>query len=228
VIATPRQLVLDWPHAPSFAREDFLEAPGNSQALKTILAWPNWPTRTLMLVGPSGAGKSHLATIWARQANARAVDAASLTRDALGELAEAKALLIEDADRSGADEAALFHLVNLARERGVDALITARAPPDAWGLRTADLLSRLRLAPIVELGAPDFELTQAVLVKLFNDRQLAVDPALIGYVALRIERSLDAARALVAALDQEALARGGPVTRTMAARLLRDEDQQAP
>ena len=203
--ATPRQLVLDWPHAPSFAREDFLEAAGNSQALKTILAWPDWPTRTLMLIGPSGAGKSHLATIWARQANARAVDAASLTRDALGELAEAKALLIEDADRSGADEAALFHLVNLARERGVDALITARAPPDAWGLKTADLLSRL-----------------------FNDRQLAVDPALIGYVALRIERSLDAARALVAALDREALARGGPVTRAMAARLLRDEDQQAP
>ncbi len=143
-------------------------------------------------------------------------------------LAEAQALLIEDADRSGADEAALFHLVNLARERGVDALITARAPPDAWGLKTADLLSRLRLAPIVELGAPDLELTQAVLVKLFNDRQLAVDPALIGYVALRIERSLDAARALVAALDREALARGGPVTRAMAARLLRDEDQQAP
>ena len=79
--ATPRQLVLDWPHAPSYAREDFLEAPGNAQALKTILAWPDWPTRTLMLVGPSGAGKSHLATIWARQANARAVDAASLTRD---------------------------------------------------------------------------------------------------------------------------------------------------
>ena len=58
--------------------------------------------------------------------------------------------------------------------------------------------------------------------------QLAVDPALIGYVALRIERSLDAARALVAALDREALARGGPVTRAMAARLLRDDDQQAP
>jgi chromosomal replication initiation ATPase DnaA len=228
VIATPRQLILDWPHAPSYAREDFLEAPGNSHALKAILAWPDWPTRSLMLIGPSGAGKSHLATIWTRQANARAVDAASLTHDSLPEIAEAHALLIEDADRGGGDEAALFHLVNLARERGVDALITARARPDAWGLKTADLLSRLRLAPIVELGAPDLDLTRAVLVKLFNDRQLAVDPALIGYVALRIERSLDAARALVAALDREALARGGPVTRTMAARLLRDEEQQAP
>jgi chromosomal replication initiation ATPase DnaA len=228
VTASPRQLVLDWPHTPSYAREDFLEAPGNAQAMKTIIAWPDWPTRTLMLVGPGGAGKSHLATIWARQASARAVDAAALTRDALPEIAEARALLIEDADRGGGDEAALFHLLNLARERGVDALITARAPPDAWGLKTADLLSRLRLAPIVELGAPDAELTRAVLVKLFNDRQLAVEPALIGYIALRIERSLDAARALVAALDREALARGGPVTRAMAARLLRDDDQQAP
>jgi chromosomal replication initiation ATPase DnaA len=228
VTASPRQLVLDWPHTPSYAREDFLEAPGNAQAMKTIIAWPDWPTRTLMLVGPSGAGKSHLATIWARQASARAVDAAALTRDILPEIAEARALVIEDADRGGGDEAALFHLLNLARERGVDALITARAPPDAWGLKTADLLSRLRLAPIVELGAPDAELTRAVLVKLFNDRQLAVEPALIGYIALRIERSLDAARALVAALDREALARGGPVTRAMAARLLRDDDQQAP
>ena len=67
-----------------------------------------------------------------------------------------------------------------------------------------------------------------MLFKLFSDRQLAVEPALVAYVALRIERSLDAARALVAALDREALARGGPVTRAMAARLLRDEDQQAP
>lgn len=226
--ATPRQLILDWPHAPSYAREDFLEAPGNSQALKTVLAWPDWPARTLMLIGPNGAGKSHLATIWARQANARPIDSTALTRDSLVEIAEARALLIEDADRPGGDEAALFHLVNLARERGVDALITARAPPDAWGLKTADLLSRLRLAPIVELGAPDLELTQAVLVKLFNDRQLTVDPALIGYVALRIERSLDAARALVAALDREALARGGRVTRAMAAQFLRDENQQAP
>jgi len=227
VTTPPRQLVLDWPHAPSYAREDFLEAPGNAAALKAIVAWPDWPTRTLMLVGPNGAGKTHLATIWARLAAARMVDAAALTRDGLPAIVEGRALAIEDADSADVDEAALFHLLNLARERGVDALITARAPPDAWGLKTADLLSRLRLAPIVELGAPDLELTQSVLVKLFNDRQLAVDPALIGYVALRIERSLDAARALVAALDREALARGGPVTRAMAARLLRDDDQES-
>ncbi len=218
-----RQLTLDWPHDPSYAREDFLEAPGNAEALRAILAWPNWAGRMLMLVGPSGSGKSHLGAIWARTAAARVVAAETLSRTPLVELAAAKALLIEDADRIGAEEAALFHLLNLARESGASLLFTARAQPDGWGLRTADLVSRLRLAPIVSLGAPDLDLTQTVLFKLFSDRQLMVDPSVVSYVALRIERSLDAARAIVAALDREALARGKRVTRAMAAEFLRDE-----
>ncbi len=221
--AAPRQLTLDWPHDPSYAREDFLEAPGNAEALRAILSWPNWAGRMLMLVGPSGSGKSHLGAIWARAAAARAVVVETLSGAPLVELAAAEALLVEDADRIGADEAALFHLLNLTRESGAYVLLTARARPDGWGLNTADLLSRLRLAPVASLGAPDLDLTQAVLFKLFSDRQLAVDPSVVSYVALRIERSLDAARAIVAALDREALARGKRVTRAMAAELLRDE-----
>ena len=61
---------------------------------------------------------------------------------------------------------------------------------------------------------------EAVLTKLFSDRQLAVEPTLIAYIARRLDRSLDAARALVAALDREALARGKQVTRAMAAEAL--------
>jgi chromosomal replication initiation ATPase DnaA len=222
VSGPPRQLALDWPHAPSYAREDFLEAPGNAEALRNISAWPNWSAPTLMLVGPSGSGKTHLGAIWARAAGARTVSAETMACSQLVEIASAHALLIEDADRIGVEEAALFHLLNLTRESGVHVLLTARSEPSMWGLKTADLLSRLRLAPIVSLGAPDLELSKAVLFKLFSDRQLAVDPSVVSYVALRIERSLDAARAIVAALDREALARGKGVTRAMAAEFLRD------
>jgi chromosomal replication initiation ATPase DnaA len=222
VSGPPRQLTLDWPHAPSYAREDFLEAPGNTEALRAILAWPNWAGHMLMVVGPSGSGKSHLGAIWARAAEARVVAAEALPHTPLVELATARALLIEDADRIGDQEAALFHLLNLTRESGVDLLLTARGQPDVWKLKTADLVSRLRLAPLVSLGAPDVELTEAVLFKLFSDRQIAVDWQVVSYIALRIERSLDAARAIVAALDREALARGKRVTRAMAAELLRD------
>jgi chromosomal replication initiation ATPase DnaA len=101
-------------------------------------------------------------------------------------------------------------------------MLTARAAPDSWGLKTPDLLSRLRLAPSVRLNAPDDDLARAVLFKLFADRQLAVDPSVIAYIALRIERSLDAARGIVSALDREGLARGRAVTRAMAAQVLKE------
>ncbi len=106
-------------------------------------------------------------------------------------------------------------------------LLTARSAPDDWGLRKPDLHSRLRLAPVVALGEPDEQLARAVLFKLFSDRQLAVEPAVIAYIALRIERSLGAARAIVEALDREALARGRAVTRAMAALVLKDAAGEA-
>jgi chromosomal replication initiation ATPase DnaA len=59
-----------------------------------------------------------------------------------------------------------------------------------------------------------------VLVKLFADRQLIVEPPALAFAALRLERSLDAARSFVAALDREALARGRPVTRALAAKVM--------
>ena len=214
---TSRQLPLDLPHTPSFAREDFLESPANAEALRALEAWPNWAGKMLLLTGPAGSGKSHLGAIWARRAGAEIVEAKAL----LGDRAKAPALLIENADRIGANEAALFHLINTAREAGASLLMIARAAPDAWGLKTADLVSRLRLAPIARLREPDDDLARAVLFKLFADRQLAVDPNVIAYIALRIERSLGASRAIVEALDREGLARGRAVTRAMAGEVLK-------
>ena len=85
-----------------------------------------------------------------------------------------------------------------------------------------DLASRLRAIPTVALSAPDDALLRAVLVKLFADRQLGVDMSLVSYLATRIERSFAAARAAVEALDREALRMKRPVTRALAAELLRE------
>ncbi len=61
---------------------------------------------------------------------------------------------------------------------------------------------------------------RAVLEKLFRDRQLLVEPPALAYAALRLERSLDAARAFVAALGPRGLFAGRPVTRTLAAQVM--------
>jgi len=216
----PKQLAFDLSLDPRFGREDFLVSPSNERAYALIERWPDWPDVILLLVGPRGSGKSHLAAIWAANAHAWTVDAFEVSGPRVPHLVSNGALVIEDADGPDRDEAALFHLLNLARERGASVLLTAAAPPDRWDLRTPDLISRLRLAPSASLDPPDDALLRAVLVKLFVDRQLVVDTTVVDYVALRIERSLARAAEVVAALDREALSRGRRITRPMAAEVL--------
>ncbi len=215
-----RQLTLELPLKPGFGREDFLVSGSNENAYAMIERWPEWPHSVLILLGPPGSGKSHLGAIWAAKAAATIIAAANLAGADVEALANSGPLLIEDFEAPGEAQTQLFHLVNLMRERGAALVLTAKRPPDAWGIDIADLLSRLRLAPCVEIGAPDDALIRAVLVKLLIDRQLVVDIRIVDYAALHLERSLDAARQFIEALDREALSRHGRITRQIAADVL--------
>src|SRR5262249_43633578 len=156
--------------------------------------WPDWPARVLALVGPEGSGKSHLASIWAMESGARFMSARALAINALPEALATGALVLEDCAPDAIDERALFHLLNLVREDDGWMLITARTAPTLWSIALPDLASRLRAIPVATLDVPDDALLRAVMVKLFADRQLAVDEALIAYLLPRIGRSFAAAR----------------------------------
>jgi chromosomal replication initiation ATPase DnaA len=218
----PRQLAFALPHAESLSRDNFLEGPANAAALWLVDSWPDWPNRIMLLAGPEGSGKSHLAAIWAEQAGARSTTAHALTATAVPGALATGALVVEDLNPSGFDERALFHLMNLAREDEAFVLITARVPPASFQVDLRDLRSRLRAAPVVTLLPPDDQLFRALIVKFCADRQLNVDETVVSYLATRIERSFAAARQAVELLDGEALRLGRPVTRALAAELLRD------
>jgi chromosomal replication initiation ATPase DnaA len=218
----PRQLAFALPHAESLTRDNFLEGPANAAGLALVDSWPEWPNRIMLLVGPEGSGKSHLAAIWAEEAGARSTTAHALTAAAVPGALATGALVVEDLKSSDFDERALFHLMNLAREDGVSVLITARVPPSAFQVELRDLRSRLRAVPTVSLLPPDDQLLRALIVKFCADRQLTIDEAVVSYLVTRIERSYAAARQAVELLDSEALRLGRPVTRALAAEILRD------
>jgi len=217
----PRQLAFALPHSESLTRDNFLEGPANSAGLALVDSWPEWPNRIMLLVGPEGSGKSHLAAIWAEQAGARSISAHLLTAAVVPGALATGALVVEDLNSSDFDERALFHLINLAREEEAFVLITARRPPSLLQLELRDLRSRLRALSAVSLLPPDDLLFRSLIVRFCGDRQMNVDESVVTYVANRIERSYVAARRAVELLDAEALRLGRPVTRSLAAELLR-------
>lgn len=218
---TPRQLILDIVPPPAYGTEDFLVAPSNQLAFDFIDRWPRWPSPTGLLIGPSGVGKSHLLEIWRRRSGALRLDLSSLTESAVPDLMPiGGAVALEHEPDTRIEQAALFHLLNAARENGGFLLIAARLPPRMWGLTLPDLISRLTAAPAIYLQPAEDDLLRGVLVKLFADRRCAVDEGLLAYLMKRMPRSLGDARTVVSAIDERALELSTGATRAIAARVL--------
>ena len=214
-----RQLILQLPHRQALGRDDFLVAESNAAAVTMIDHWPDWPAHAAIIVGPPGSGKSHLVEVWRQRSKAARVEAAEVRVETAPELLRSGAVAVEDA-APALDERGLFHLLNLARQQNSSILLTAQARPEQWKIALPDLLSRLKAIPVLEILPPDDALLRGVLVKLFFDRQIAVDEATISFMLTRMPRSLGAARLLVAEIDRRALEERAEVTRSFVARVL--------
>ena len=216
----PDQLVLDLPHLQALGAEDFFVSASNDAAVDLIDLWPNWPHSAAMVVGPHGSGKSHLAHVWQLRSGAQMLHGRIVNEANIPAPGQSQALVVEDVDQGLADERALFHILNLARESQFSVLLTSHKLPGELNIALPDLRSRLRALPIVEISMPDQPLLKAVLIKLFEDRQLSIEPHIVNYLAIRMERSLEAANRIVQAVDELALARHRKITRVIAAEAL--------
>jgi chromosomal replication initiation ATPase DnaA len=213
------QYILRLGHEPAFSEADFYLSTCNEMAYRLLASWPDWPAPAIVLHGPPGSGKTHLAQIWGVRAKARALEASALAGADFA--CEGLNLTIEDADRALLREDALFHLLNLARERQFFVLMTGRKAPGHWPIALPDLRSRIRSYPAAAIAEPDDELLAAVAVKLFADRQMMLDPDAIPYLIRRMERSLAAVERLVETIDAASLSARRKVTKAFVAHILK-------
>ncbi len=217
---TAEQLILDLPHRPAFGAEDFLVSDCNLGAVRLIDSWPDWQENAKLLMGPAASGKTHLARVWQALSGAELLSPDGLDMASLDAMGAGTALIVEDVDRAGYDEKALFHLLNVAREKRLFVLLTARDAPNRFDCSLPDLRSRLNALPAIRIGPPDDALLKTVMLKHFADRQLLIDPKSLDFLALRIDRSLAAAAMAVAAVDRAALASGRKISRQLVAEAL--------
>ena len=214
--------MLDLPYRQALDAEDFMVSRSNEAALALVEAWPTWPTSAIIVTGPSGSGKSHLVNVWRTRSAADVVCAGRLSEDAVRRFASSAALAVEDLDQGIADERVLFHLLNLAREHKLSLLLTARRAPGEFDMLLPDLRSRVRALPHAPIAPPDQCVIGALLVKLFADRQIRIEPHVVAYIARHIDRSAEAAQRIVALVDERALATRRRVSRVLVGEVLRE------
>lgn len=221
-----RQLPLAFEHRPSLTGDNFLVVESNRDAVGWLDRWPDWPTPALVIHGPAGCGKTHLTHAFLARNGGRNLSILDLSADEPRDLVEdVPACAIEDAERflKAGLEGALLHLYNALKEAGGHLLLTSRQPPSRWQVRLADLRSRLNAATTIAIGAPDDTLMEAVVVKLFADRQLKIGPDVVAFMLARMERSFEGARDLVARIDAAALNTQRKITQRLVREVLEGE-----
>lgn len=215
--ASTQQLVLDLPFETALGEDDFVVSAGNLQAYEYLMDMREWPGATTLLIGPEKSGKTHLASIWVGQSGAQVLKP---DMDEDWPQMMHGPLLVEDCHSLWMGETPLFNLLNQAMRSQLPLLMTADRPLDQWDLETQDVRSRLRLALNLEISPLDDAHLAQLFVKLFDDRQIQIDPGLIPYLLSRMERSPAHVVALVELMDQMSLERHKPISKRLAAEAL--------
>jgi chromosomal replication initiation ATPase DnaA len=212
------QLAFDWPRQDRMGAETFFVSEANAEAHALVTMPAAWPESKLALSGPRGAGKTHLARLFADRNGAPVLNAPDI--DPAAPLPDGP-LVIEDGDRlpQSAQEW-LFHTHNHMRARALPLLLTGQTPPNRWPITLPDLASRLSATSCVAIADPDERLLDAVLMKQFQDRQIAPTPEAVTLLRKHIDRSFQGAIEAVAALDRAAMDERRAVNRALVQRIM--------
>ncbi len=198
----------------AFTREDFLVTSSNEVAVKWIDALPDWPCHCLIVYGTDGCGKTHLAHIFKDKIgfNTPIISASSLQEENIPKLVSLSgSVAIEEVD-IGVSEDNLLHLYNFTRENKGFLFITSRKNPLQWGIKLADLRSRIAGSLIVEISFPDDDFLKALIVKMILDRHLTISEEALEFMIKNIERSFKEVRRVVIEADKLSLSEHKGIT----------------
>ena len=195
------QLAFDLTARHACGRSDFWVAPCNQEAIAWIDKYPDWPMHAVLIYGEEGSGKSHLASIFSDTH----IDAVDLKED---NLPTASKIVVENVDNLK-NEIALFHLFNSVQEQGYGLLITARELPS---FSLPDLQSRIAMIPKAQIKMPDEKTIEAICAKVFEDKQILVDPCVFSYIATHLPRSFATVQKVLNLADSLALQKGRRIT----------------
>ena len=212
-----QQSLLPLSYPQSFDLCDFVVANCNQLAFELLYRAISGIAKEqyVCIYGDSGCGKTHLLQGFAKEnkisyLNAHAVDTCSVDWVYGNE----KVIILDDADKVG-DEVWWFHFYNLIKEQNKILIISARKSPSRWGVQLADLRSRLATFVCTEMRNPDDDTLKRVLEKIWKDKGIVVDGAILEYLSRRIDRNFPAICYWAHKIDLISAQRKRPITISM-------------
>jgi chromosomal replication initiation ATPase DnaA len=132
-------------------------------------------------------------------------------------------IIIEDIDliSSIEEEEYLFHSINLSKELNKVLLLTSGVNLSDISIKTPDLRSRLDSIQSVKILEPNDDLMNALILKLFHDRQILIKPNIISYLMQRIERSYLGISSIVDLIDNVSLSKHKSISKNLIKELLK-------
>jgi len=210
-----KQLYFEMPNKQALGIEDYIITDSNNFAFDLIVKMVKGEINFALISGPPYSGKTHLSKILIK--NARNYKTLYFDRDyqnLLNRFEDSDFFILENIDNVKHDkfEEKLFHIINLAKENNKKLLMTSRKPISEIDLNLEDLKSRLNSILEAKIKEPDDQLMELLLIKIFNDKQLKINPNIIDFLLSRLERSYESINLFIEKIDKFSLEKGKKIT----------------
>ncbi len=210
-----KQLYFDMPDKTALGIEDYIITESNSFAFDLISRMIRGEINQGVISGPSFSGKTHLSKILIK--NIGSNESLYIDRDykkIIEKVGSSNLIVIENIDKVIEDrsEEDLFHIINFTKESDKKLLMTSGKSISNIEFKLEDLKSRLNAVIEAKIMQPDDELMKLVLIKIFNDKQLLINPNVIDFLKSRLERSYKSINDFIEKIDKFSLERGKKIT----------------
>ena len=210
-----KQLYFDMPDKTALGIEDYIITESNSFAFDLISRMIRGEINQGVISGPSFSGKTHLSKILIK--NIGINESLYIDRDykkIIERVGSSNLIVIENIDKLIEDrsEEDLFHIINFTKESDKKLLMTSGKSISNIEFKLEDLKSRLNAILEAKIMQPDDELMKLVLIKIFNDKQLLINPNVINFLKSRLERSYKSINDFIEKIDKFSLEKGKKIT----------------